>query len=196
MAYAEKLAEVNARIATTDIKGKEYAEVNQRILAFWELFPDGRIETIKSHDDGQRCDFTCNVYRKFEDEKPIATGHAFETKQGMINTTSYVENCETSAIGRALGILGIGATKALASAEEVQQAIEQQTATEPQQDDYMQLVREWYRAFEPLFLDRNEAMGNLLMNIGAKSMKDLTREQAEKAVAHMAKVYAERTQQQ
>lgn len=197
MAYAEKLAEVNARIATTDIKGKEYAEVNQRILAFWELFPDGRIETIKSHDDGQRCDFTCNVYRKFEDEKPIATGHAFETKQGMINSTSYVENCETSAIGRALGILGIGATKALASAEEVQQAIEQQEAPQKaaEQDDYMQLVREWYRAFEPLFVDRTEAMGNLLRNIGAKDMRSLTREQADKAVAHMAKVYAERTQQ-
>lgn len=198
-AYAERLAEVNARITMTDYKGKEYAEVNQRILAFWELFPDGRIETEKVSDNGQRCDFTCKVYRKFEDSVPIATGHAFEDKKGMINTTSYVENCETSAIGRALGILGIGATKALASAEEVQQAIEQQGAqqTEPQpteqHGDYMQPVREWWPAFSSLFVDSNEAMGNLLKNIGAKDMKSLTPEQAEKAVMHMAKVYAERT---
>lgn len=199
MTYAEKLAEVNARIATTSIKGKDYAEVNQRILAFWELFPDGRIETEKVSDNGQRCDFTCKVYRKFNDDVPIATGHAFEDKKGMINTTSYVENCETSAIGRALGILGIGATKALASAEEVQHAIEQQGAqqTEPQQieqhGDYMQPVRDWWPAFAALFADQNEAMGNLLKNIGAKDMKSLTPEQAEKAVMHMAKVYAERT---
>lgn len=66
---------------------------------------------------------------------------------------------------------------------------------EPQQgDDYMQPVRDWWKAFVPLFLDSNEAMGNLLKNIGAKDMKSLTREQAEKAVAHMAQVYAERTQ--
>ena len=66
---------------------------------------------------------------------------------------------------------------------------------EPQQgDDYMQPVRDWWKAFVPLFLDSNEAMGNLLKSIGAKDMKSLTKEQAEKAVAHMAQVYAERTQ--
>lgn len=196
MTYAEKLASINGRIATTDIKGKKYAGVNQRILAFWELFPNGRIITSKDGDDGARCDFTCTVYAERDDAEPIATGHAFEVKQGMVNSTSYVENCETSAVGRALGMLGIGATEALASAEEVGNAIEQQEAAgkapeEPQ--DYMQPVREWWRAFEPLFLDRNEALGNLLRNIGAKDMRSLTPEQAEKAVAHMAKVYAERS---
>ncbi|MBR3226855.1 MAG: hypothetical protein IKF78_16195 [Atopobiaceae bacterium] len=188
--YSERLAEVNARIATTSIKGKDYAEVNQRILAFWELFPNGRIVTEKVQDNGQRCDFICKVYRCSTDDEPVSTGHAFEEKKGMINTTSYVENCETSAIGRALGILGIGAVKAVASAEEVRHAMAQQGI----EDDYMQPVRDWWKAFVPLFLDSNEAMGNLLKNIGAKDMKSLTREQAEKAVAHMAQVYAERTQ--
>ena len=59
--------------------------------------------------------------------------------------------------------------------------------------DYMQPVREWWPAFSSLFIDSNEAMGNLLKNIGAKDMKSLTPEQAEKAVMHMAKVYSERT---
>lgn len=195
MPYSDKLAEVNQRIATTNIKGKEYAEVNQRILAFWELFPEGRIVTRKLSDDGQRCDFECLVYAGADSEHPIATGHAFEEKKGMINSTSYVENCETSAVGRALGMLGIGATNALASAEEVQNAIAQQNAKPEKQDDYMQPVRDWWPSFNAMFQDSNEAMGNLLMNIGAKDMKSLTHEQADKAVAHMAQVYAERSQQ-
>ncbi|MCX7002298.1 MAG: hypothetical protein NTV22_03380 [bacterium] len=56
---------------------------------------------------------------KDESGRVIATGHAFE-KQGSnyVNRTSYIENCETSAVGRALGILGIGVDTAIASAEE------------------------------------------------------------------------------
>lgn len=119
----ERLDEVNARLAMVSIKGKDYAPVNQRILAFWELFPDGRIVTEKTSDDGARCDFRCEVYRDADDAIPAATGHAYEVKSGNINSTSYIENCETSAVGRALGLLGIGATTSIASAEEVQGAI-------------------------------------------------------------------------
>jgi len=116
--------EVNARIGTTDIKGKAYAQVNQRILAFWELIPNGRIVTEKLADDGERCDFKASIY---VGDDLVATGHAFEVKgASYINKTSYIENCETSAVGRALGMFGIGITESLASAEEVQNAQEQQ----------------------------------------------------------------------
>lgn len=130
--YAERLNEANKQLRFTNIKGKEYAEVNQRILAFWSLFPTGRIITKKTHDDGNRCEFECYVYREEEDEKPTTTGHAYEVKQGNVNSTSYVENCETSAIGRALGLLGIGATTAIASADEVLNAMAQQEAIQGQ----------------------------------------------------------------
>lgn len=193
--YTERLAEVNARISTTNIKGKEYAEVNQRILAFWELFPEGRIVTDMVKDDGQRCDFSCKVYRNSTDTEPVATGHAFEEKKGMINTTSYVENCETSAIGRALGILGIGATNALASAEEVQHAIEQQQQPEQPQEVDMSNVRAWFKAFATCFLDNNEALGNLLKNTGLRSMENLTQADADRAVMYMASYYNERNGQ-
>ena len=126
--YSERLNKANEQIRFTDIKGKQYAEVNQRVLAFWSLFPNGRIATRKVGDDGKRCDFECLVYRDAQDEHPAATGHAFENRQGNVNSTSYVENCETSAIGRALGILGIGATTAMASADEVLNALMQQEA--------------------------------------------------------------------
>lgn len=188
MTYSEKLAEINARIGTTNIKGKDYAEVNQRILAFWELFPEGRIVTEKLEDTGSRCDFIARVY---SGDHLIATGHAFEEKKGTINSTSYIENCETSAVGRALGMLGIGATKALASAEEVASAIAQQNAKEEPSEDYMKPVREWWPHFEKLFISRDEALQTLLKAINADSMKSLTPAQAGKAAYFMSKYYNE-----
>ena len=119
-----RLEEINKRLKRTNIKGKDYVEVNQRILAFWELFPDGRIITEKLSDDGKRCDFKAIIY---SGDMAIATGHAFEYQgAGMVNKTSYVENAETSAVGRALGMLGIGATESIASAEDVMSAIDHQ----------------------------------------------------------------------
>lgn len=116
--------EVNSRIRRTNIRGKEYAEVCQRVAAFWELFPNGAIVTEMLTDDGERCVFKATV---MDGDMPMATGHAFEVKfSSNVNKTSYVENCETSAVGRALGILGIGSDGALASAEEVQAALDAQ----------------------------------------------------------------------
>ena len=55
----------------------------------------------------------------------LATGHALEKESASyINQTSYIENCETSAIGRCLGIIGIGLTDAVASAEEIKGQID------------------------------------------------------------------------
>lgn len=124
--YAQKLAEANKRIKFTNIKGKEYAEVPQRVSVFYYLFPNGDIITELLSDDGNRCVFKASVYRDKDDERPAAVGHAFEVKTGMINSTSYIENCETSAVGRALGFLGIGSETSIASADEVQNAIAQQ----------------------------------------------------------------------
>lgn len=127
--YYDRLRAVNNLMRTTNIRGKEYAEVNQRILAFYYLFPDGRIVTYTDELTPERVDMTTYVYRSAEDQRedlPSATGHAFEDRKGTINATSYVENCETSAIGRALAALGIGIMGAVASADEVQNAIDLQ----------------------------------------------------------------------
>ena len=60
----------------------------------------------------------------------VATGHAYEKEaSSFINKTSYIENCETSAIGRALGVYGIGIDASLASAEEVVNAVNNQEST-------------------------------------------------------------------
>jgi hypothetical protein len=123
----KKLEEFNKKLKTIDVKGKNYVEVNTRLKAFWELCENGKIKThILSLDNGI-CVIQAEVYENKEDTEPRATGIAYE-KEGstFINKTSYIENCETSAVGRALGNAGIGIDTSIASAEEVQNAIIQQ----------------------------------------------------------------------
>lgn len=110
---------------TIDIKGKPYVQVNERIMYFRENYPSWRLTTdIITLQDGV-C--VIKAYIHDPDDNLISTGHAYE-KEGstFINKTSYIENCETSAVGRALGNLGIGIETSVASAEEVENAIAQQ----------------------------------------------------------------------
>ena len=124
----EQIQKANESIRTTDIKGKEYAEVNQRIKAFRQVYPTGAIITEMLSNEGGVCVFkaTCG----YNDENGLTilgTGTAFEKESSSyINKTSYIENCETSAVGRALGMCGFGIDTSVASAEEVQNAINNQ----------------------------------------------------------------------
>ncbi len=124
----EDIQRANETIKTTDIKGKDYAEVNQRIKAFRMVYPEGTIETEMLSNENGTCIFKASVYSKNDiDRDLLATGTAYE-KEGstFINKTSYIENCETSAVGRALGMAGFGIDTSIASAEEVQNAMIQQ----------------------------------------------------------------------
>ena len=123
----KRIEEINKKLATTDIKGKDYVQVNERIKAFWQLCENGKIETeILSIEDGV-CIIQAKAYENKEDEKPRSTGIAYEKENStFINKTSFIENCETSAIGRALGNAGIGIDTSVASYEEVANAIQQQ----------------------------------------------------------------------
>ena len=132
--YAD-LQRANEAIQTTTIEKenkktgkvtkKEYAEVHQRIKAFRMVFPDGFITTdILSNENGVVViKALCGYY---SDDVPLVlgTGTAYE-KEGssFINQSSYIENCETSAVGRALGMAGFGIDTSIASAEEVQNAM-------------------------------------------------------------------------
>lgn len=116
----EKLVEINRSLNTTNIKGKEYVEVNQRVMGFKFLFPNGRIYTeVINRTENSIC-IQAYVYEDKDDVTPLATGIAEEEKgTSFINNLSYVENCETSAVGRALGFIGLGITTSIASFEEV-----------------------------------------------------------------------------
>lgn len=120
----------NYKFKTTNIKGKEYVEVNERIKYFrleekykgWCLCSE-----IVHLDEG-----SCVIKATICDENGItkATGFAQEDKSSSyINKTSYVENCETSAWGRALANLGIGIDTSIASSNEVSMAIAKQNST-------------------------------------------------------------------
>lgn len=126
MATYEELVKANALIKTTDVKGKEYAEVPQRVKAFRSLYPGGSISTEILSLEGGICVMKATVAD--ENGSILATGTAYE-KEGssFINKTSYIENCETSAVGRALGFAGFGIDTSIASAEEVMNAQYQQS---------------------------------------------------------------------
>lgn len=124
------LEEINKSLETAPIKGKPYIEVNKRVIAFRQLEPNGTIATdIVTLENGV-VTMKATVYAA--DGKVLATGYAQEKEQSsFINKTSYIENCETSAVGRALGFCGIGIDGSIASAEEVSNAIYQQEGKNP-----------------------------------------------------------------
>ncbi len=126
----KELERINKGLQTIDVKGKGYVEVNKRVMAFRELEPNGTITTeIVSHEDlgekGKVVTMKATVLNG--NGKVLGTGLAYEKEtSSFINKTSYIENCETSAVGRALGFCGIGVDTSIASAEEVMNAIKQE----------------------------------------------------------------------
>ena len=114
---------------------KDYVEVNVRIDKFHQKYPNGRIETEVNIIDAQPREVLvkASVFRDITDMVPSATGHAHEVHgSSYINRTSFIENAETSAVGRALAILGFEIKKSVASREEVANAQHQQQS-KPQQ---------------------------------------------------------------
>lgn len=133
---------------TIDIKGKAYITVNERLKYFresdvykgWSLitevlyFNDAKIVELnidglepKEKLKGKPADVLIKATISDLDGRIVATGLAYEKENSsFINQTSFVENAETSAIGRALGCLGIGIDTSIASAEEVLNAINNQ----------------------------------------------------------------------
>ena len=80
-----------------------YETVEQRLVRFWAAYPNGRVYTCMMNYTGDACVFYAELYADKEDKVPVATGYAEEVKSDRgVNATSFVENCETSAIGRAI----------------------------------------------------------------------------------------------
>lgn len=120
------------KLQTIDIKGKKYSTVDSRVEFFREKFPQWSLETEYPILDLDKGVCVCRAVVKDETGKVMADGYAHEwqSKPGsMVNKTSYIENAQTSAVGRALGFIGIGINgMGIATAEEVQTAIAHQEA--------------------------------------------------------------------
>ena len=185
----EELKKANEAISTLTISGKEYAEVNQRIKAFRMVFPDGFIKTELVSNDGGVAIFRARVgYYGMDDKEVIlGTGTAYE-KEGstFINKTSYIENCETSAVGRALGMLGIGVDTSVASAEEVQNAKLNQDQKQPEEKakeerkaspKQVELIRKAY----------GDNLGKLLEALGVETAEDIPLKKASDIISAVMK---------
>lgn len=176
MATFEDIKKVNAEIKMTDIgRGKEYAEVPQRIMAFRKLYPNGSLTSELIHyQDGvfivkaTACDESGNV---------LGTGLAYE-KEGssFINKSSALENAETSSWGRCLASLGLIGGDSVCSAEEVQNAILNQEASEPidaKKADQMKTLLQYTESDTLAFLKMiNDKFGR-----GVSSVDELNRKE-------------------
>lgn len=183
----EKLKTLNKSFDTTNIKGKAYVEVNKRVLAFRELEPNGQIKTEILSNDGNVVVMKATVTDRAGNI--LGTGHAYEDqKSSTINKTSYIENCETSAVGRALGMCGIGIDGSIASAEEVDMAIKkQEMLSEPISVDNLATASEkkvFYDMCDLLQVDYKV----IAKEAGAKSMSTMTKEQHGKALIALKKL--------
>jgi len=172
----EQLIKVNKGIKTVDIKGKDYAQVNDRVKAFRELCPNGAITTdILEMADGV-VTMKATIYD--EEGKVLGTGFAQEKESSsFINKTSFIENCETSAVGRALGFVGIGVDGSMCSAEELVNAITNQNKAPDKITKVEQEVLK--RMCEERGLNVKETFPN--------GIENLTGEQYAKAVKRLSK---------
>ena len=138
----------NAKIKTTNIKGKQYAEVHERIKHFRGEPNYASLgintEVLEWDKDKEEIIIRATIYDTNRDiGRILASGIAHERrddKNSFVNKTSYVENAETSAIGRALACMGIGIEDAYASAFEVANAVAQQNANDGKKKDHLKVV--------------------------------------------------------
>mgnify|MGYP003134621721 CR=1 FL=1 len=115
------------KLKTINIKGKDYVEVNERLKYFRKNYPNFSLETEILQCTDAHCVFKASI--KDELGRVLASGHAHEVQNASyINKTSFVENCETSAWGRALANFGIGIDSSVASAQELSMALSQQNS--------------------------------------------------------------------
>lgn len=194
MTFAD-LQKVNGDIKTTNIKGKEYAEVPQRVKAFRRLYPEGFIRTgIISNEGGMVVMYAeVGYYVNDSGGMPVAhvlaTGTAYEREKGMINSTSYIENCETSAVGRALGMMGIGIDTAIASAEEVNNAIAQQkdneVATEIKKAEVATIDETKVAVLTQKLVEANVPMEKVFKLYKVNSLADMTVKQWDNAMKNI-----------
>jgi hypothetical protein len=99
---------------------EDYETVEERLIKYWKDHPDGQIHTEIVEATASRFIVKALVFRTEADARPWTTGLAEETVQGRgVNATSALENCETSAIGRALANAGYATKGKRASREEM-----------------------------------------------------------------------------
>jgi hypothetical protein len=185
---------------------QDYVTVAERIDKFYERFSEGRIITHIIEHDAERgfVLVRAEVYRNPDDALPAASGHAYEYKSdGYVQKTSYIEVCETSAVGRALAMAGFEVKRGVAIREEMEKtrrteperpqqatgASSAPPATEAQKKEILTLWNSLTTAGE--FADSNAWQKDLRERTGASSRDDLRQATANAYIASLQRLLKE-----
>lgn len=169
----------------------DYEPVEDRLEKFWADHPNGRIITEIVAWDSSSYIVKATVWREDTEDNPAATGLAQETVTATgVNKTSALENCETSAIGRALANLGYAAKGKRASREEMEKA----TREDPDEDE---AIAAWRRLWEDAKVlkswDDEERMVAIKAAMKLLKIEEVTdRDKAETILAHITDEYGKR----
>jgi hypothetical protein len=149
---------------------ENYETVEERLKVFWKDNPNGRIftEVVHETDDGSCVTIRAFIYKDESDTNPISTGIAQETKGqgGFANTDAWVENCETSAIGRALANWKYqGSNKPRPSAEEMSKVVKEDTPKTPSKKEVAQITNDSAEKFAEDIGANKKSVGDQLNNI-------------------------------
>ena len=155
------------------IKGKPYVQVNQRVLELRHKYGDKDnmfgIKTKVVEWNKEKNEIIIQAWITDKTGRIVGSGIAHEEKtQSGVNSTSYVENCETSAIGRALAAFGLGIEDAYASADEVQQAIKKQTkkkekVSEDRNENLAEMMDTQEASVDPYFIQYKASLAKVFV---------------------------------
>jgi hypothetical protein len=190
-----------SRPNTSRDRFEDYVPVAERIVKFFERFPEGRVITqIIDHDrESGFVLMRAEIYRNPDDALPAATGHAYEFKDaGYVQKTSYIEVAETSAVGRGLAFLNFETKRGIASREEMEKASRMAEgrhavgapdeadgpATEEQKSEILRLLED----ARPK--DRAAQRRLLAEQTGKRSRDDLSRREATRLIEELKNVVA------
>jgi hypothetical protein len=171
-----------------------YEEVKDRIPKFYDKYPDGRIITaLKSSTDAlDMVVFKAYVYASAEEQlsdTPLATGWAMEVAgEGMVNKTSHLENCETSAIGRALANIGLHGDKRPSREEmaKVERGVgvapRERTASLSESDVLEKKRKQFFAAAHSAGVSSDKAKATIKKTYGLESFNEATIEELTGAI--------------
>ena len=154
---------------------EDYETVEVRLEKFIKDFPDFRVETELVSFQNDRYIVKAWIYRTFADSTPFSSGLAEETISSRgVNATSALENCETSAIGRALANAGY-ASKGKRPSKEEMVKVTRAKLSEPKQD-YIPVMKEddpWTIKTVPMPITSEQAVNTVKEIIGGTTDKDI-----------------------
>lgn len=179
----EDFAKAISEMQLTNIKGKEYGEVSEKLKALRKIFPLATVETIQTRLEGEigsrEVEYKAFVYVYVNGEKRLlGDGDAYEKENStFINKTSFIENCQTSALGRALSASGIIGGNSVASYEEVANAMMNQT---PKKTDDGKITDAIWKDLNKAY--NKEQIKEMYKELGITNGKDMPLEYAKKKI--------------